>query len=154
MLRTAVSIALAAIAVVGPTNVAAIIHAFAGGRDEKKPAAVELDDLSEVAAVVAAMSPQSRSVWDSMFSACAAALRADSASEPAVLRTLESMRRYHAAVGRFAWRTVGGQPRNPELVAALEKLFVSRFGAADRVLTGGDRERLAVTYDALAALAR
>lgn len=154
MLRTVVSVTLAIIAIVGPENVAAIVHALAGREDRPKPEVVESDDLSEVTAVVSGLSPQSRAVWDSMFSACAASLRADSAAEPAVLRSLESMRRFHAAVGRFAWRTVGGNARNPELVAALERLFASRFGDSDRLLTSDDRERLAVTYDSLAALAR
>lgn len=155
MLRTVVSVVLAVVAVVGPANVASIINAVVSrGGDDGKPRVVESEDLTEVAAVVAALPPQSRSVWESMFSACAASLRADSSAEPAVLRSLESMRRFHAAVGRFAWRTVGGNEKNPALVAALEKLFASRFGDADRLLTADDRERLAVTYDSLAALAR
>jgi hypothetical protein len=143
---------LAVIAIVGPTQIASFVHKSVvdGGTDS----AVATDDIAPVAAKVAALSPASKVVWADMFHACATSLRADSAAEPAVLRTLESMRRFHVAVGRFAWKAVGGNASDPELAAALEKLFSARFGDADRFLTADDREQLAATYDSLAALAK
>ena len=153
-MRIAISIVLAVIALAGPNEIAAIIRLAVPSDGSSAPAVVTKDDLDPVSAKIAGLSAASRGDWADMFAACAAALRADSAADPAVLRTLESMRRFHIAVGRFAWKAVSGNKTDPELAAALEKLFADRFGGNDRFLTAEDREQLAATYDALAALAK
>jgi hypothetical protein len=155
-MRTTLAIVLAVIALAGPHQISTAIRANFPAQQPaaQAPTPAPDADLSAVAAKVSAMSPQAKRTWAGMFTACGTALRADSAAEPAVLQTLDSMRRFHLAVGRFAWHAVGGNKSDPELSAALQALFVAKFGEAERFLTAEDRDTLAATYDALAALAK
>ena len=138
MARIVIALVLLFVAFDGPRHITAVVTV--------SQKASKYDTL---AGLVAALPSQQQHAWRVMWTACARVVREDAESEPVLIRTLDSLAAFHAAVGKFAWRSVGS---TRDMTTELERVFAVELGSDEKYITPETRGRIVALYESLASL--